>query len=107
MVEVCGQHLHARPTPPSERLGQPVPDELEALVLCCLAKDPARRPSYAEELLEALDALTDVPPWTNEQARAWWGTRGAPIVAPACARRRRRRGPLASRSCPPWTPCRS
>ena len=81
MVEVCGHHLHTKPLPPTERLGEPVPDGLANLILACLEKEPARRPSYAGELLEALDALTDVPPWTNEQARTWWSARGAPIVA--------------------------
>jgi len=81
MVEVCGHHLHTRPVPPAARLGQPVPDGLAALLLSCLEKEPSRRPSYAGELLQALDGLSDVPPWTNEQARAWWSARGAPIVA--------------------------
>ena len=104
MVEVCGHHLHTRPVPPAARLGQPVPEGLAALLLACLEKEPSRRPAYAGELLEALDALADVPPWTNEQARTWWSARGAPSSR-ACARRRRRRGPPASRSSPPSTPC--
>jgi serine/threonine-protein kinase len=81
MVEVCGHHLHTPPEPPAARLGQPVPEGLQALLLACLEKDPSRRPSYAGEFLEALDGLADVPPWTNAQARAWWSARGAPIVA--------------------------
>ncbi len=81
MVEVCGHHLHTRPLPPAERLGQPVPEGLSALLLACLEKDPSRRPSFAGEFLAALDGLADVPQWTNEQARAWWSARGAPIVA--------------------------
>jgi len=81
MVEVCGHHLHTKPVPPGDRLGQPVPAGLSSLLLACLEKDPANRPAYAGELLAALDGLGDVPPWTNEEARAWWSTRGAPIVA--------------------------
>jgi hypothetical protein len=81
MVEVCGHHLHTRPVHPAARLGRPVPEGLAALLLSCLEKEPSRRPSYAGELLEALDGLADVPPWTNEQARVWWSARGAPIVA--------------------------
>ena len=80
-VEVCGHHLHTRPTPPAERLGRPVPQELSALLLACLEKDPGRRPSFAGAFLAALDELSDVPPWTNDEARAWWGGRGAEIVA--------------------------
>jgi len=81
MVEVCGHHLHTRPQPPAQRLGRPVPEGLSALLLSCLEKDPAERPSYAGEVLETLDRLAEIPPWSNEEARAWWTTRGAPIVA--------------------------
>jgi serine/threonine-protein kinase len=81
MVEVCGHHLHTKPQPPAERLGQPVPAGLSALLLACLEKDPAERPSFAGAFLDTLDRLADVPPWTGELARAWWTTRGAPIVA--------------------------
>jgi serine/threonine-protein kinase len=81
MVEVCGHHLHTKPQAPGVRLGQPVPEGLSALLLACLEKDPGERPSYAGEVLETLDRLSDVPPWTNEEAREWWATRGAPIVA--------------------------
>lgn len=81
VVEVCGHHLHTRPVPPSERLGQPVPEGLQSLLLSCLEKEPSRRPSFAGEFLETLDALRDVPPWTNEQSRSWWTSRGASITA--------------------------
>jgi serine/threonine-protein kinase len=81
VVEVCGHHLHTRPVPPSERLGQPVPEGLQALLLACLEKEPSRRPSFAGEFLETLDALRDIPAWTNEQARGWWTTRGPLITA--------------------------
>ncbi|HET9317257.1 MAG TPA: serine/threonine-protein kinase [Vicinamibacteria bacterium] len=93
VVEVCGHHLHSRPVPPSERLGQPVPDGLQALLLSCLEKEPSRRPSFAGEFLETLDALRDVPPWTNEQARGWWGTRGPLITARVRAAARGGRAP--------------
>ena len=45
LVEVCSHHLHTTPEPPSKRLDSPVPADLEALVLECLEKDPARRPA--------------------------------------------------------------
>lgn len=97
VVEVCGHHLHSRPTPPAERLGQPVPEGLSALLLSCLEKEPSRRPSFAGAFLETLDALRDVPPWTNEQARIWWTTRGAPIAARVRAAARGADGPVRPR----------
>ena len=93
VVEVCGHHLHSRPVPPSERLGQPVPEGLQGLLLACLEKEPSRRPSFAGEFLETLDALRDVPPWTNEQARGWWTSRGPLITARVRAAARGGHGP--------------
>jgi len=93
VVEVCGHHLHTRPVPPAERLGQPVPEGLQALLLACLEKEPSRRPSFAGEFLETLDALRDVPPWTNEQARTWWTMRGPSITARVRATVRGGKGP--------------
>jgi serine/threonine-protein kinase len=70
LIEVCGHHLHTRPTPPSERLGRPVPAELEAAILRCLEKDRAQRPRSAEEVAEALEDLARA--WTPAAARRWW-----------------------------------
>jgi eukaryotic-like serine/threonine-protein kinase len=69
VVEVCSHHLHSSVVPPSRRIGN-LSGDLEALILQCLAKDPAARPQTMAALIEALDAL-DVPKWTSEQARAW------------------------------------
>jgi serine/threonine protein kinase len=70
VLEVCSRHLHERPRPLTER-GVVVPAELEALVLACLEKDPARRPASALELRRQLEACS-VEGWDAEQARNWW-----------------------------------
>ena len=70
LVEVCGQHLHQKPEPLSER-GIAISAELEAVVLACLDKDPDRRPQSASELRRRLEACT-VEPWDDESARIWW-----------------------------------
>jgi hypothetical protein len=62
MVEVCSHHLHSQPLPPSERLGQPLPPRLEALILRCLSKEPARRPDD-DELLGLLRECERESPW--------------------------------------------
>jgi len=72
LVEVCSHHLHTRPVPPSEKLGRALPQPIEALVLACLEKDPARRPASASELRARLGALAEVHPWSEDDARAWW-----------------------------------
>ncbi len=71
IVEICGHHLHSEPTPPSERLGAPVPEALERVLLDCLAKEPERRPPTAIDVRDRLVACRQ-PPWTEAQAAAWW-----------------------------------
>jgi serine/threonine-protein kinase len=79
LVEVCSHHLHTPPTPPSERLGRPLPHSLEALVLACLAKRPEDRPASALAVAQRLSAIADLPRWTEEDAQAWWSDHRAKL----------------------------
>ena len=74
IVEVCSEHLHATPVPPGERRGEPVPGDLEALILNCLAKTPADRPQSARALSVSLRACD--APWTEADAADWWANFG-------------------------------
>jgi serine/threonine-protein kinase len=78
VVEVCAQHLHAPPVPPSQRLGARVPPLLESAILDCLAKRVEDRPADARTLRDRL-ARADVPPWTSEEAARWWAAHGTDI----------------------------
>jgi hypothetical protein len=60
------------PPLPSERLGRPVPGDLEQLIMRCLEKDRDARPASARELDEALGNCRDASTWTQREARAWW-----------------------------------
>jgi eukaryotic-like serine/threonine-protein kinase len=54
---------HATLTPPPLLARRPtVPVNLAALVTRCLAKDPKHRPASADEVLQALDRLSESPP---------------------------------------------
>jgi len=75
LVEICSQHLHAVVEPPSARLGAQLPDDLEQLVLACLAKSRDDRPVDAVELLQRLQACEVSGRWDQAQARAWWSER--------------------------------
>ena len=72
IVEVCAHHLHSTPEPPSIRLRAPVPADLEAVILACLAKRPEERPASAHVLRERLAACAAAGVWTNARAAAWW-----------------------------------
>ena len=65
-------HANAVPEPPSMRTELTIPAALDALVLSCLAKDPASRPQSARELLERLQQIELNTSWTAERARDWW-----------------------------------
>jgi serine/threonine-protein kinase len=81
VLEVCAQHLHERPKALSSR-GVVVPEKLEALVLACLEKDPARRPQSAAELRRQLEAC-NVEEWSTQSARNWWLEHQAELDSPA------------------------
>jgi len=65
-------HAHTRPDAPSSRTQLPIAPELDALVLSCLAKDPAHRPASAQDLLARLEAVPLDQSWTGERAAEWW-----------------------------------
>lgn len=94
VVEVLGHHLHTEPVPPSERLGDPVPEELSQLILDCLAKDPDARPQDAAELRRRLEAC-EVGRWTQRSARTWWSVHGPTLDA---KQRRGGAGPVPERT---------
>src|SRR5262249_30342320 len=65
-------HVGQAPPPPSKRTELPIPPELDQLVLDLLAKDPARRPASADEVMRRLAAIPLDEPWTQERAAQWW-----------------------------------
>ena len=65
-------HAHTEPVPPSARVEIAIPGELDALVMSCLAKNPAGRPQSARELSQRLERVSGLDAWTDERARAWW-----------------------------------
>ena len=89
-VEVCGQHLHTPPVPPSQRTSRPLPAALESLLLRCLAKRREDRPQSARELERALGDCALAAPWNEDDAREFWArwreTTRSPLAAGAGAR---------------------
>jgi eukaryotic-like serine/threonine-protein kinase len=71
LTEIVRQHLHADPAPPSTRTECPIPTDLDDLILSCLEKDPARRPSDAAELKRHIAGLRSGD-WDEAAAKRWW-----------------------------------
>jgi serine/threonine-protein kinase len=84
IIEVCSKHLHAAPEAPSA-IEPSIPSELEAIVLACLAKDPADRPASAAELAARLEACAtdDSRPSAPCVRKAW--APAHPAIYQACA----------------------
>jgi len=66
------QHLQNAPVPPSQRTELPIPADLDALVMACLAKERSHRPANAEDVRLLLDSTRGANRWTNQSARGWW-----------------------------------
>jgi serine/threonine-protein kinase len=76
VVEVLSRHMLEAPTPPSTRLGRPLPPDLEAVIMQCLAKDRDARPASAASLSEALLNCEDAARYDRNAALTWWQERG-------------------------------
>ncbi len=66
------KHVEEAPVPPSQRTEVAVPPLLEALIMRCLEKDPARRPRDSQEVLRLVRDCRMSSPWNNDRAREWW-----------------------------------
>ena len=71
-METILMHVNREPEPPSRRTALPIPRDLEAIVLACLAKSADARPQTADELTARLDSVRLNSEWTAVRAREWW-----------------------------------
>jgi len=91
-IKVIADHVKTPPPSLCSIAGATLPPQLDALVVACLAKDPADRPQSAAELVERLRALA-IPPWDAHLCADWWeqhvpkGGNGFPVAAPGSTTR--------------------
>jgi serine/threonine-protein kinase len=99
-LEVCSHHLHTEPLPPGQRVDrratQPIPSDLEALILRCLAKMPSARPESARALRAELARLRDAGRWSEDEARAWWSEHRGALGAAAADEEKQPTGSAAT-----------
>jgi eukaryotic-like serine/threonine-protein kinase len=74
-IKIMVAHAHQNPVPLSQ-LAPNVPADLEAIVMRCLAKNPADRFSSARDLAKALDSCEVASDWSHAHAAAWWAEIG-------------------------------
>jgi serine/threonine protein kinase len=72
--------VQTRPVPPSTRSELVIPGQLDAILMMCLEKDPAKRPSSALDLDSELARVRCEAPWTNERAQKWWEAHAPEVV---------------------------
>jgi serine/threonine-protein kinase len=70
-IKVMIAHVHEDVIPPSKR-GVDVPEDLELVILRCLAKKPADRYQDAASLADALAGCQSADRWSRADARTWW-----------------------------------
>ena len=71
-VKLLLHHLNTEPLPPSRQTELPIPGQLDALVLDCLAKQPDNRPPNFAEVRRRLASVELAEHWIQERAKRWW-----------------------------------
>lgn len=71
-VAMVVDHVKAEPEAPSRRTELGIPEELDGIVLRCLAKSPDERYQSVDELAEALERVNLAEPWGRMRAAEWW-----------------------------------
>jgi serine/threonine-protein kinase len=71
-LQLTSKVLNEEPPRPSSVAPQPLPLELDLLVLHCVEKRREDRPQQVTSLVEAFDELAKEHPWTQAEAAAWW-----------------------------------
>ncbi len=76
-LKVMVAHASETPRPPRE-LNPDIPEELEAIILECLEKEPDQRIQDAQALRTALEQVPQRDSWSSLKAAEWWQEYGCP-----------------------------
>jgi serine/threonine protein kinase len=78
-LEIMISHARDAVQPPSQLVSD-VPADVEAVLLKCLAKEPAERFASAAALGRALAACSVAGEWTRDDAAGWWSAHSDSLV---------------------------
>jgi serine/threonine-protein kinase len=73
-MKLAVAHATETPVAPSQRTELDIPEDLDQVVLRCLAKKPEDRFQSAEELSSALKGVPIPTRWDRDHAKQWWQT---------------------------------
>lgn len=76
-IKILMAHAGQEPVPPSVHHPN-IPEDLERVILRCLAKSPADRYDSAKSLRTALSECAAAGHWTRDDAASWWKNYGCP-----------------------------
>jgi DNA-binding NtrC family response regulator len=82
-MTILMHHAQTAAPAPSTMSEEPIPPQLDAVVLDCLQKEPSRRPATADVLWERLDLVPLAREWSQRRARSWWEIHEPEVVNPA------------------------
>jgi serine/threonine-protein kinase len=71
-MAVMLKHVNTPPCAPSTVSEQPIPEDVDRIVMACLQKVPGKRPRSALELWRSLGTTGVAGRWTHEDAERWW-----------------------------------
>ena len=74
LVELLKNHVHTKPQRPSERLGSPIDEDLEKIIMQCLEKPRDRRPPSAQDLHFKLSQCRAAKSSVLTDVASRWGT---------------------------------
>jgi serine/threonine-protein kinase len=81
VVALILKHVNDPPPPMRQVSELDIPEDVESLIMACLAKSPEERPASAPELAQRIARVQEqVGEWTPQQAQDWWNLHLADLV---------------------------